>query len=104
MYVSYGSKHFAYTQLSVATVQTGALTSAFALLDLFVYLFIPVSHSADICARVSFKRIPTEQRPVGVVCTVAASRSYFDRNFIWDFPLSKLYTVSLISTSVYLSN
>ncbi|KAJ7230023.1 hypothetical protein GGX14DRAFT_581925 [Mycena pura] len=46
------------------TVQTGSISTVAALLDLFFFLFSPVSH-----------------------------------NFIWDFPLSKLYSNALLSTS-----
>ncbi|KAJ7633674.1 hypothetical protein DFH06DRAFT_690238 [Mycena polygramma] len=49
------------------TVQTGFITAAAALLDMFLYIFMPGT----------------------------------TLNFIFDFPLSKLYTNALISTSVF---
>ncbi|KAJ6613527.1 hypothetical protein B0H10DRAFT_1805367, partial [Mycena sp. CBHHK59/15] len=52
------------------TVQTGSITAVTALLDLTVFLFRPVSKFTH------------------------------HSNFIWDFPLSKLYTNALLSTQV----
>ncbi|KAJ7086309.1 hypothetical protein C8R43DRAFT_1244922 [Mycena crocata] len=62
------------------TLQTGSITAVAALLDLLVFLFTPVSAPSDV----------HRSNEHGFKNTTL--------NFIWDFPLSKLYTIALLSS------
>ncbi|KAF9072045.1 hypothetical protein BDP27DRAFT_1418407 [Rhodocollybia butyracea] len=65
------------------TVQTGLITALSAILDIILFLAIPVSPYNELIRDFQLESIYTQNTTI---------------NFVWDFALSKLYTNALIST------